>query len=601
MTAGEQERSGVEEPAARRVPAGRLADAPRVKRRRRSDGRTGRLVRRGVTVLLLGAGVAMGVVYREQLMERGRGYFSPTVAVTEGIQVATVKRGPLKITIAQEGKLRAVKNNLINLEVRGKITWLAEAGSKVKPGDPLAKVDTKDYDDQKQRLAADLETAKQQLVIAEQAIPITESKGKSEVSTAETKRQEAELALKLYTTLDVPKKLNDFETAINDTRTKLQDAQKKQVEFQAALDEALLQDADAKKAAEDSLALSKQTVSSLQKVVKNTEEQRKLFRAYSYPQDLKSKQQALKNAELEVDKARTNAKSEMLQKQADLTKAKSAIDRLTRDLKRTDESIAKCTACSPVEGLVFYGNTEDRYNDYNERVRVGMDWYSGSPIMTIPDLSAFQVTVEIPEVYRGRVTLGMPAQVTIEAVPGLVMEGKLKTLASVARNKITWDTSSPQVFDAMVSLDKWDERLVAGMTTRVEVTTGYLPDAIFVPVEAVFNDAGKTVVYVSRAGKVAKGDPNKEGLPEKRPVGVGQANDHVVAVLIGLKEGEQVLLAQPHNFYLPVDFKERSDAVQAATRAAAIAASTAKSQPATSAVAVQSGTMPAATQDAAPR
>jgi multidrug resistance efflux pump len=600
MTTSEKDVEAAEGTSVRRVPAGRLADAPRVKRRRRSDGRTARLVRRGVTVLLLGAGVALAVVYREELMEKGRGYFAPRVAVTEGIQVATVKRGPLRITLAQEGKLRAVKNNLINLEVRGKITWLAEAGSKVKPGDPLAKVDTKDYDDQKQRLAADLETAKQQLVIAEQAIPITESKGKSEVSTAETKRQEAELALKLYTTLDVPKKLNDFETSVNDTRTKLQDAQKKQTEFQAALDEALLQDADAKKSAEDSLALSKQTVASLQKVVKNTEEQRKLFRAYSYPQDLKSKQQALKNAELEVEKARTNAKSEMLQKQADLTKAKSAIDRITRDLKRTDESIAKCTALSPVEGLVFYGNTEDRYNDYGDRVRVGMDWYSGSPIMTIPDLSAFQVSVEIPEVYRGRVMLGMPAQVTIEAVPGLVMEGKLKTLASVARNKITWDTSSPQVFDAMVSLDKWDVRLVAGMTTRVEVTTGYLADAIFVPVEAVFNDAGKTVAYVSRAGKVEKGDPNKEGLPEKRPVGVGQANDHVVAVLIGLKEGEQVLLAQPHNFYLPVDFKERSDAVQAATRAAAIAASTAKSQPATSA-AVQSGTMPAATQDAAPR
>jgi hypothetical protein len=318
-------------------------------------------------------------------------------------------------------------------------------------------------------------------------------------------------------------------------------------------------------------------VASLQKVVKNTEEQRKLFRAYSYPQDLKSKQQALKNAELEVEKARTNAKSEMLQKQADLTKAKSAIDRITRDLKRTDESIAKCTALSPVEGLVFYGNTEDRYNDYGDRVRVGMDWYSGSPIMTIPDLSAFQVSVEIPEVYRGRVMLGMPAQVTIEAVPGLVMEGKLKTLASVARNKITWDTSSPQVFDAMVSLDKWDARLVAGMTTRVEVTTGYLADAIFVPVEAVFNDAGKTVAYVSRVGKVEKGDPNKEGLPEKRPVGVGQANDHVVAILMGLKEGEQVLLAQPHNFYTPVDFKERAEAVQAATRTAAAAAAAASS------------------------
>ncbi|HVX83727.1 MAG TPA: biotin/lipoyl-binding protein [Phycisphaerae bacterium] len=579
------------DPAVSASPSVPLGGTP-VKIRRKPPTKRRRWVRRAILLTMLGAAAAAAAVYHQPLYTLAKTYFSPAKPQTEGVQLFTAKRGPLRVTMTEQGRLEALKNNLIMLEVNGKITWLQEAGAKVKTGDTLVKIDTKEYDDQKRRLQGDLETAQQQLVAAQQALPMAETKGKSDVAAAVTKKEQAALALKLYTTLDVPKKLAEFETQINDGRTKLQDATKKQQDDQAALDDEVMQDDDAKKAAEDALALQKQTVGSLQKVIANIEDQRKLFRAYNYPQDLKDKQQALANAELDVTRADVTAKGDVLQKQADLSKAKATIDRLQIEMKRLDEEIAKCTVCSPADGLVYYGSPDlDRYGDMSSQIHVGADWYSNYPIMTIPDLSGFQVNFSIAEVYRSRLAEGAPASVTIDAVPGLTMTGKLTTISRVSRGRISWDSTSPQVFDAKLTLDKWDGRLVPGMTVQVEMTTANLPDTLYVPVESVFNDNGATVVYVKHPA--GAGDPAHPDLPEKRPVAPGISNDHFVAITLGLKEGEQVLLAQPPSSYTAADYKQRLTEVAAATRAAAAATANATKPSTAASTAPTPAAMPA--------
>ncbi len=567
-----------------------LAAAPPVNVRRRPPGRKRRWRRRVLLLVIAVTGAGVATAYRAPLGQWASSRFAPAPSAHEGVQFFTARRGPLAVTMTEQGKLQAVKNNLIMLEVNGKITWLAEAGSKVHAGDPLVKIDTKEYDDRKRSLAGDLETAKQQLVAAQQALPTAETKGQSDIAAAVTKKEQAELALKLYTTLDVPKKLAEFESQINDTRSKMQDARKKQQDYQAALDEELMQDDDQRKSAEDALTLQKQTVASLQKLVANAEDQRKLFRAYNYPQDLKDKTQALTNAGLEVTRAEVTARGEVAQKEADLAKARSTIERLNIELKRLDEQIAKCSVNSPAEGLVYYGSPDlDRYGDMSSQIHVGADWYSNYPIMNIPDLSAFQVNFSIAEIYRSRLSEGARATITVDAVPGLVMSGTLATISRVSRGRISWDSTSPQVFDAKLNVDKWDGRLVAGMTVQVTMTTAYLADTLYVPIESVFNDNGTTVVYVERSGGTGK----DADLPEKRVVGTGLANDHFVAITSGLKEGEPILLAQPDSYFTPADFKQRAAALAAATRAAAAAAATAAASAPATARSTPSTTAPA--------
>jgi multidrug resistance efflux pump len=539
-----------------------LTDAPPITPRRSRPSRGRKWGRRLAGMLMVAAGVAAGWYWQGDAVLAA---LSPKTAAGLGnVQTYTVKRGELRITMVEEGKLRAVNNYTIRMGTSGKITWLAEAGAKVKKGDKLATIDSKQYEDQKKSMEADLDTQQKQLEIAEKAVPIAESNGKAAIAVAQTSLGTAELALKQYTTIDVPKKLNEMETAINDARTKLSDQQKKRADLQRQIDE-MLSEGQEKTKLENDIALAKQTEASLKKTVANADDQRKLFRSYNYPQDVKTKTRAVENAKLEVQKAQVQAENDLLAKKAEVQRIKNTIMRTQNNIKQYEDYIGKSTATAPADGLVFYGGPDlDRYGISADSIRVGADWYSSYPIMSIPDLSAFQVAVPVAEVYRGRVNIGMPATVTVDAVPGLVMQGKLTSLSSVSRNKVQYDSSSPQVYDAVLALDSADERLVAGMTVKVEIMTAALPDVLYVPVEAVFNEEGKTAVFVWVGD--AEG---KDGHVEKRPVLTGQSNDHFVEIKKGLEERDRLLLARPAAFVTPRDYREQVDALFPATKAAA--------------------------------
>jgi len=223
----------------------------------------------------------------------------------------------------------------------------------------------------------------------------------------------------------------------------------------------------------------------------------------------------------------------VLQKEAEVAKIKDQIKRLERDIKTTNEQIEKCDLKAPVDGLVVYGDPDQRYY-YNDRVKVGMEWYGGNTIMTIPDLSAFEIDISVPEEYRGKLSLNAKAAITVEAIPGLSIPGELIKLSDLARSRVEWDNSSPKVFDGVIKPGGHDKRMVSGMTTRVEIVAEILPEVLMVPLEAVINEEGETVCYVK--------SKNGQGT-EKRKVKPGKSNDHFVQILEGLKLGEEVDLS----------------------------------------------------------
>jgi HlyD family secretion protein len=541
-----------------------LSDAPPITARRRKPSTARRWRKRGILLLLLVLAGSAAAWNWKPLSEKIRQYTGAKTASAGvgNIQVFSVKRGDLRMTMVEEGKLRAVNNYPIRLGSSGKITWLAEAGAKVKKGDKLVTLDTQSYETQIRSFQTDLDTMQNQLGLAEKQLPIAKDNGIAAKATAQTLLDNAELALKQYTTLDVRKKLSDLDTASSDARSKLADQQKKRADLQTQLDE-ILDEGSAKDKVIADLDVAKQTEASLKRAVTTAEQQRILYRSYTYPQELKTKQRAVENAKLDLKKAETNAENEYQSKQGEIQRVTASIARTKLNITQYEQRIAKATATAPADGLIYYGSPDnDRYGISADAIKVGADWYYDGPIMTIPDLSAFQVAVPIAEVYRGRVTVGVPATVIIDAVPGLILDGKLSSVSSVSRPKVQYDSSSPSVYDAVLDLPVADQRMVAGMTVRVELVTGVLSDVLYAPVEAVFNEEGKTAVFMSVA---------PDGHVEKRPVLTGQSNDHFVELMKGVHEGDKLLLSRPATAITPRDYREQAEAMAPppATRATA--------------------------------
>jgi hypothetical protein len=172
------------------------------------------------------------------------------------------------------------------------------------------------------------------------------------------------------------------------------------------------------------------------------------------------------------------------------------------------------------------------YYGGRQQMQVGSPWYGSNVMMTIPDVSAFEVAFAIGEEYRGKVSPGAKAIITADAIPGLSIEGELKKIEGLARPRISYDPQSPKVFQATVSCVASDPRMSTGMSTRVEIVAEVVKDVISVPVEAVFNEDGTPTCYVR----------NGAGS-ERRAVKPGKSNDSMVEICEGLAEGEEVDLS----------------------------------------------------------
>src|SRR5687767_3146860 len=147
---------------------------------------TRKVVKLFTGLALLGGVVAAGIIYGPPLYAR----WNNDDAAMNGKQAAArffaAKRGELKVLVTEEGKLRAIKNHSIFPQLLGscKITWLATEGATVKKDDLLVTFDKKQFEDGLQTKKAELEAAKRELTVTEEALKIQEMTGKSTVKQA---------------------------------------------------------------------------------------------------------------------------------------------------------------------------------------------------------------------------------------------------------------------------------------------------------------------------------------------------------------------------------------------------------------------------------
>ena len=454
------------------------------------------------------------------------------------------RRAALTIGLTEGGSLRAVKNYNVasQLKATSKISWVIPEGAQVKKGDRVVEFETKPTLDQIKSREADLEQAQRQLVVVEENLRIETSNGKSLVAAARTKLDDTKEALKRFTQLDAPKRFKDMEDRALAARKSYEDAAKALSAARTSLDEGMLQDDTQRAGLEKQVQLSQDSLRNAQKTLSNLGVEQKLYKGYDYPRDLEARRQAVTNAELDLAKAEVAAKSQVLQKEAELGRVKDQIQRITRDLTELRGEVGKSVLAAPVDGMVLYGDAGGggggMYVYYGGRgpaeTKVGADVYTGQVVLTIPDLSAFEIDISVGEEYRGKLRKGCRAIVTVEAVPGLVIEGKLQTISSLAQARNMYDPGSPKAFRGVIQLSNSDPRMVSGMSARVEIIAEVLEDTLLLPVEAVFNEGGKPFCCVLGSSG-----------HEKRFLRTGASNDNYVQVLSGLEEGQKVCLFLP--------------------------------------------------------
>jgi multidrug efflux pump subunit AcrA (membrane-fusion protein) len=127
-------------------------------------------------------------------------------------------------------------------------------------------------------------------------------------------------------------------------------------------------------------------------------------------------------------------------------------------------------------------------------IAMGSTVSQGDSIATISVIENLQIEALIPERQISQLKTGLKADVTLQAYPGEIFT------ATVARVSPVLDPAS-RTKKIVLTFDKNDKRVNAGMFARVSLITGTYADIVTVPAEAVINHFGTQAVYVLQNNK----------------------------------------------------------------------------------------------------
>lgn len=244
--------------------------------------------------------------------------------------------------------------------------------------------------------------------------------------------------------------------------------------------------------------------------------------------------------ESEVEQARlayVELRSRTVAYQAAVDAASANVERAERALAQEQRKLREGVTRAPQSGLVVYATYGDA--ESQKKVEVGMTPFEGMDLMYLPDISSMMVDTEISEVDLSRIKNGLPVEIRLDAYPDAVFKGEVKTIADLARRKIsrvTGKVTGAKVFAVTVKVLDHDVRLKPGLSATVEIIVNEHDNALYLPLESIFVDEeDKNIVYLKKSG----------GGIETRPVVIIESNDRMAVIKEGLQEGDEVLLGRP--------------------------------------------------------
>jgi RND family efflux transporter MFP subunit len=232
-------------------------------------------------------------------------------------------------------------------------------------------------------------------------------------------------------------------------------------------------------------------------------------------------------AHLELELARLNYQGKLDQLTGDVQKAELEVQRARDQVTMEERDLAQLTITAPIPGMVVH--LDIWKGGQMSKVQEGDSPWPGQGLINLPDLSEMIVNATVSEVDAAKVEVELPAIITLDALPDMRYDGKVIKKSTLARKK---DPSSKiNVFDLEIAILDKDDQLKPGMSAAARIIIHRTDEVIKVPLEAVFEKEGRTIVYLGNGSAVE--------------VEVGRRNDMEIEIVSGLQGDEAICLVDP--------------------------------------------------------
>jgi HlyD family secretion protein len=199
-------------------------------------------------------------------------------------------------------------------------------------------------------------------------------------------------------------------------------------------------------------------------------------------------------------------------------------------LKELDDQIAKCTMVAPEDGVVKYAHITDGRGDQEFIVDEGTVVRERQVIITLPNADSMRVNMVVNESLVQYVRPGLAAVISPVGFGERVLHGYVEKVNQYAE-PTGWRQANVKEYKALVAIDEPTTDLRSGMTTSVTIRCAEVPNALQVPVQAVYAHGRKLYCFVY-----------DNGTWDAREIKPGPTNDKFFVVHSGLNEGDRVAM-----------------------------------------------------------
>lgn len=275
------------------------------------------------------------------------------------------------------------------------------------------------------------------------------------------------------------------------------------------------------------------TIKKHQNLITKYKTQKQLYLKFDQPQMQKRLEAKYEQAQLEEHRT--------LQKSRTLVEAmESLVQRREEGLKSQNERLAlyrdqltKTEVRASQDGLVIYPRSSSRSND--SYIKEGVLVKKGNTILDLPDVSELMAVVQVHESFVRQLRTGQEAVVRIDSLPDKTFRGVVNYVAPTPDGFRTY-YENISVYNTHVWIQDEDNQLPKdlkpGVSAKAEILVNELKDVLMVPVQSVTSHKGMKVVQIKQ-----------DGIVKVIPVKTGQFNNRFIEIKKGLEEGDQVSLS----------------------------------------------------------
>ncbi len=448
------------------------------------------------------------------------------------VELGVVERTSFDVSVTSTGQLKSKLQKEVRNETENEtsVVEIAPEGSRVKKGDLLIRLNSDNIKNQVEEETLRVESAKAELVAAENGYEIQKSENESKVRQAQLKLDLALLDLSQWDKGERVQKEKDIELALDKTAKDLERLEEKYERSKTLFDQGFYSKDQLQ---QDEIALRDARAARAKAVL-----EQQTYMTYQQPKDRKTKESAVEEARAELARVNQQNEIQLASKEADRINKRRQLDVRQERLEKLNKQFAACTVMAPQDGLVVYGTSLDgdgmMWNNAGP-MQVGRKVFPNEVMITLPDTSSMIAQVKVHESLAGRVKPGQGATVKVDAAGGQTFAGKVETIGVLAESG-GWRDPNRREYTVKILLDfdPASAGLKPSMSCEATLQLDRAEGVAAAPLQGVFNEERLSYAWVPEGSKF-----------RRVPVKVGRRSDTLAEIVAGLDEGARMLLREP--------------------------------------------------------